>query len=67
MLGVEEHEIIEKIRIEILKQHKTINAFCKSKKFRAATIQDFLNKNQSIRASTLFNILDALKMTVTKV
>ncbi|MCH9620990.1 MAG: hypothetical protein S4CHLAM20_04040 [Chlamydiia bacterium] len=67
MLGVEDHEIIEKIRAEILKQNKTVNAFCKKEQFRAATVQDFLNKNQSIRASTLFKILDALKMTVIKV
>ena len=67
MLQVKEHEIVDKIRTEILNQYKTVNAFCTKNKFRAATVQDFLNKNQSIRASTLFKILDALEMTVIKV
>ena len=66
MLKVEDHEIIDKIKDEMVKQYKTVNMFCKKKGFRAATVQEFLNKNQSIHASTLFRILDALGMSVVK-
>lgn len=67
MIGAENHKIKEIIKESIEKEFKSINAFCKEKGFRQATLSDFLTNKSEIRTSTLFKIMDELNLVVVKV